>query len=70
MAQRFNHKYIHCSADHCELRDDCIHFLAYQEAMQLGLVDIKVQTRCQDVTQGYVRVRIENPNDKKQNRYE
>lgn len=64
MSQRFNHKYIHCSATQCKLRDDCIHFLAYQEAIQLGLSDIDVQTRCQDVTQGYVRVRIEKNNDK------
>lgn len=62
MFQRFNHEYTHCSADHCELRDDCIYFLAYQEAMQLGIVNIKVQTRCPDITQGYVRVTVEKTN--------
>lgn len=57
--QRFSHKYIHCSGHKCELRDDCIHFLAWREAAEQGLKNIEVQDRCQDVTKDYVRVRIE-----------
>lgn len=62
--QRFNHKYIHCKGDKCELRDDCIHFLAWKEAVEQGLKSIEVQDRCQDVTKDYVRVRIEKPKTK------
>ena len=64
MANRFNHKYLHCKGDKCELRDDCVHFLAWKEANELGLKNIEVQDRCQDVTTDYVRVWIEKPKTK------
>ncbi len=50
---------MHCEGKRCELREDCILYLAYCEAMDLQMSDVKVQERCQDVTQDYVRVRIE-----------
>ncbi len=59
MKERYNHKYMHCEGKRCELREDCILYLAYCEAMDLQMSDVKVQERCQDVTQDYVRVRIE-----------
>lgn len=66
MTNRFNHKYVHCSGDKCELRDDCIHFLAWREAMELNMKNIEVQDRCQDVTKDYVRVRIEKSKEKEE----
>lgn len=64
MTNRFNHKYLHCSGYKCELRDDCVHFLAWLEAVEQGLKNIDIQDRCQDVTKDYVRVRIEKPKTK------
>lgn len=57
--QRYNHSYNHCTGEGCELRDDCIHYLAYREAMDLGLKDIKTVHHCKDIDIDYVRVRIE-----------
>lgn len=57
--QRFNHKYVHCTGDKCEFRSDCIHYLAYQEALEQKLTNFSIQTHCNDINQGYVRVRIE-----------
>lgn len=62
--ERFNHKYTHCSGDKCEFRSDCIHFLAYMEAIELQLENFPVQPRCEDLETGYVRVRIEPPDKK------
>lgn len=56
---RFNHKYSHCRGLDCPVKDDCIHFLAYQEALEQKLTNISIQTHCNDINQGYVRVRIE-----------
>ena len=61
---RFNHKYLHCTGMDCEFRDDCIHFLAWIEAVEQGLKNIEIQDKCQDVTKDYVRVRIEKPKAK------
>lgn len=63
--QRFNHKYMHCTGKQCEFREDCIHFLAWQEAQECQLTNINVQERCTDLGQDYIRVRIEPPDDKK-----
>lgn len=63
--QRFNHKYTHCTGEGCELREDCIHFLAWIEAYEHNLKNIIVQERCTDPNQDYVRVRIEPPDDQK-----
>lgn len=59
MKERYNHKYMHCEGKRCEMREDCIHYLAYCEAMDLQMRNVTVQERCEDVTQDYVRVRIE-----------
>lgn len=56
---RFNHDYVHCSAENCDRREDCVNYLAYQEALDLGLKDIKVAEHCKDIEMDYVRVRIE-----------
>lgn len=58
---RYNHKNMHCTGDKCEFRDDCVHFLAWQEALELNLKDIETIDRCEDVTRDYVRVRIDSP---------
>lgn len=63
--QRFNHKY-NRTGDKCELRDDCIHFLAWREAMEFNMKNIEVQDRCQDVTKDFVRVRIEKSKEKEE----
>lgn len=63
---RFNHKYVHCTGEKCEFRDNCIHFLAWIEAVEQGLKNIEVQDRCQDVTKDYVRVRIEKSKEKEE----
>lgn len=57
--ERFNHSYTHCSGDECDRRDDCVNYLAYQEALELGLKDIKVVPHCKNIELDYVRVRIE-----------
>jgi hypothetical protein len=57
--ERFSHVYTHCSADDCDRRDDCVNYLAYQEAIELGLKDIKVVPHCKNLELDYVRVRIE-----------
>lgn len=57
--ERFNNLYTHCSADDCDRRDDCVNYLAYLEALDLGLQDIKVAEHCKDIEMDYVRVRIE-----------
>ena len=57
--ERFNHGYTHCSAEDCERKDDCVNYLAYQEALELGLKDIKVAPHCKNIELDYVRVRIE-----------
>lgn len=57
--QRFNHKYVHCTGDKCEFRSDCIHYLAWQEAVENDLANINIIDHCEDINQGYVRVRIE-----------
>lgn len=59
--KRFDHSHTHCTGDKCELRDDCIRFLAWREAVELNLKDIEAIDRCEDVTRDYVRVRIESP---------
>lgn len=59
MAQRFNHQYTHCSGENCKRREDCVNYLAYQEALALGLKDIKVVPHCKNEAIDYVRVRIE-----------
>ncbi len=43
--QRYNHSYNHCTGEGCEHCVDCIHYLAYQEALDLGLKDIKTVCR-------------------------
>lgn len=57
--ERFNHGYTHCSAEDCERKDDCVNYLAYQEALELGLKDINVVPHCKNIEIDYVRVRIE-----------
>ena len=57
--ERFNHGYTHCRADECERREDCVNYLAYQEALELGLKDIKVVSHCKNIELDYVKVRIE-----------
>ena len=57
--ERFNHGYTHCSGDECERREDCVNYLAYQEALELGLKDFKVVPHCKNIELDYVRVRIE-----------
>lgn len=59
--ERFDHSHTHCTGDKCELRDDCIRFLAWREAVELNLKDIETIDRCEDVTRDYVRVRIDSP---------
>lgn len=61
---RYNHKYMHCTGDKCEFRDDCVHFLSWQEALELNIKNIETVDRCEDVTKDYVRVRIEKPKTK------
>jgi hypothetical protein len=56
---RFNHDYIHCNPVDCDRKDDCVNYLAYQEALELGLKDIKVAPHCKNIEIDYVRVRIE-----------
>lgn len=56
---RFNHQYTHCLGENCERKDDCVNYLAYLEALDLGLKDIKVAEHCKDIEMDYVRVRIE-----------
>ena len=63
---RYNHKHTHCTGEKCEFRDNCIHFLAWIEAVEQGLKNIEVQDRCQDVTKDYVRVRIEKSKEKEE----
>jgi hypothetical protein len=56
---RFNHDYVHCNPVDCDRKDDCVNYLAYQEALELGLKDIKVVPHCKNIELDYVRVRIE-----------
>jgi hypothetical protein len=56
---RFNHAYNHCTSTQCGKHADCAHYLAYLEAIQLGLKDIKTVDHCDDLDLDYVRVRIE-----------
>lgn len=56
--QRYNHSYNHCTGEGCEHCVDCIHYLAYQEALDLGLKDIKTVPHCKDIDLDYVRVQI------------
>lgn len=57
--QRFEHSYTHCRAENCDRKDDCVNYLAYLEALDLGLKDFKVAEHCRDIEMDYVRVRIE-----------
>ena len=57
--ERFNHKYRHCLAVNCEPKEDCAHYLAYLEAKELNIPDIKTFEHCENLELGYVRVRIE-----------
>lgn len=57
--ERYNHKYKHCIGVNCEKREDCIHHLAYQEALALRLKNIETVEHCDDEAMGYVRVTIE-----------
>lgn len=57
--ERFNHLYKHCSAEDCDRKDDCVNYLAYLEALDLGLKDIKVVPHCKNIEIDYVRIRIE-----------
>ena len=56
---RFNHDYVHCNPTDCDRKYDCVNYLAYQEALELGLKDIKVVPHCKNIELDYVRVRIE-----------
>ena len=56
---RYNHRYSHCTGEKCELKEDCLRFLAWKEAMEKGLKNIEIQDHCEDVNLDYVRVRIE-----------
>lgn len=58
---RYNHKHTHCTGDKCEFRDDCVHFLAWKEALELNIKNIETVDLCEDVTRDYVRVRIDSP---------
>lgn len=57
-SERFNHKYGHCTGQDCKTRDDCAHYMAYLEALALGLKDIKTYEHCENMELGYVRVVI------------
>lgn len=57
--ERFNHKYRHCLAVNCNLKSDCALHLAYLEAKELNLTDIKTFDNCENTELEYVRVRIE-----------
>lgn len=57
--QRYNHSYTHCTGEDCSCREDCVNYLAYQEALELGLKDIKVAPHCKNIELDYVKVRIE-----------
>lgn len=56
---RFAHEYTHCTGNDCDKREDCIHYLAFQEALELELPDFKVTGHCNDMNLNYVRVRVE-----------
>lgn len=57
--QRFEHSYTHCAGEDCDRKDDCVNYLAYLEALDLGLKDFKVAEHCKDIEMDYVRVRID-----------
>lgn len=61
--QRFGHEYNHCKGIDCERKDDCAFYLAYQEALDQGLQNIKIVERCND-DRIYVKVTIEKLTDK------
>jgi len=56
---RFEHSYTSCAGEDCDRKEDCVNYLAYQEAIELGLKDAKVAAHCKDIEMDYVRVRIE-----------
>ena len=56
---RFNHSYTHCKGNGCEFADDCVHHLAYLEAIELNIKDIKIIEVCTNPDANYYRVRIE-----------
>lgn len=56
---RFDHSSTHCAATNCTLRADCIHYLAFLEAIEMKLPDFKVKCKCENHELEYVRVRIE-----------
>lgn len=57
--QRFNHSYTHCEGEGCEFCSDCVHHLAFVEAIKQGIKNIKIIKRCNNLEQMYVRVKIE-----------
>ena len=56
---RYSHDYTHCTGNDCQQREDCIHYLAFLEALDLGLSDFIVTGHCENTDLGYVKVRIE-----------
>lgn len=56
---RYNHAYTHCCGKNCDLKDDCVHYLSYLEALDLKLPNIQTCDHCESLETGYVRVRIE-----------
>ena len=56
---RFNHNYGHCAGEECDKKDDCVHHLAFPEAVDNNLKDIKIFDHCKDLELNYVKVRIE-----------
>lgn len=56
---RFSHDYVHCTGNDCPNREDCVNYLAFQEALELELTDFKVTGHCKNTELDYVKVRIE-----------
>lgn len=57
--ERYNHSYTHCSGNDCSIKSDCVHYLAFQEAIEMELDNFKVTGHCKDPELEYVRVRVE-----------